>query len=306
MNTNGLGGSASDSMADAPEDFRCPNCGALESRGGCAQPQQCALAAASLEDQYERELMTALEPDDSQPMRLLMAGFEALDLLNIGLVVTTASGMLLLANRAATRLLERRDGLELSPEGVLRAMKGCGPGLSELIRLASRSRLSGAPGGKEAVVAVSRPSKRRAWTLLVRPVIHPPTSNEASAPATLVFIMDPELPVEAAETELRQLYGLTSTEARLANLLMEGKTLNQCCDQLGFRRSTGRTHLQHLFEKVGVQRQSELVALLLRSIGVVRTASPESTDTPPSRSAAFGEEYLRMLICRISGDGARS
>ena len=59
-------------------------------------------------------------------------------------------------------------------------------------------------------------------------------------------------------------------EASLANLLMEGKTVNECCDLLGIRRSTARTHLQHLFEKVGVQRQSELVSVLLKSIGLVR------------------------------------
>ena len=83
-------------------------------------------------------------------------------------------------------------------------------------------------------------------------------SGEAAGPSALVFVMDPELSVETAETELRQLYGLTQTEARVANLLMEGKTLDECCQQLAIRRSTGKTHGQHLFEKVGVQRQSGL------------------------------------------------
>jgi DNA-binding CsgD family transcriptional regulator len=93
------------------------------------------------------------------------------------------------------------------------------------------------------------------------------------APATLLFILDPEIPVETVEAELRQLYGLTATEASLANQLMEGKALDDCCKILNIRRSTARTHLQHLFEKVGVQRQSELVALLLKSIGLVGTAA---------------------------------
>jgi DNA-binding CsgD family transcriptional regulator len=57
----------------------------------------------------------------------------------------------------------------------------------------------------------------------------------------------------------------------MANLLMEGRTLDECCQQLAIRRSTGRTHVQHLFEKVGVQRQSELVSVLWKSIGLIRT-----------------------------------
>jgi len=81
------------------------------------------------------------------------------------------------------------------------------------------------------------------------------------------------------------LYGLTSTEACLANLLMEGKTLDECCQSLGIRRSTARTHLQHLFEKVGVQRQSELVSLLLKSIGLVRTAGKRGKGRNISRTA---------------------
>lgn len=92
--------------------------------------------------------------------------------------------------------------------------------------------------------------------------------------------------METAEVELRQLYGLTSTEACLANLLMEGKTLDECCRLLDIRRSTARTHLQHLFEKIGVQRQSELVSLLLKSVGMVRARSTQTKVRSMLRSFA--------------------
>jgi DNA-binding CsgD family transcriptional regulator len=110
--------------------------------------------------------------------------------------------------------------------------------------------------------------------------------QDASEPRILIFILDPDLPVQTAEAELRQLYGLTSTEASLANLLMEGKTIDDCCDVLGIRRSTARTHLQHLFEKVGVQRQSELVSLLLKSIGLIRTRTRANRGRSLLRSAS--------------------
>jgi DNA-binding CsgD family transcriptional regulator len=82
------------------------------------------------------------------------------------------------------------------------------------------------------------------------------------------MIQDSALPVETAEAELRQLYGLTSAEARLSNLLMEGAALEDCCAQLGIRRTTARMHLRNIFAKTGVRRQGELVALLLKSIGL--------------------------------------
>jgi DNA-binding CsgD family transcriptional regulator len=109
------------------------------------------------------------------------------------------------------------------------------------------------------------------------------------APATLLFILDPETSVETVEAELRQLYGLTSMEACLANLLMEGKALDECCKILNIRRTTARTHLQHLFEKVGVQRQSELVSLLLKSIGLVGAANKPAISRTANRKSTASE-----------------
>jgi DNA-binding CsgD family transcriptional regulator len=92
-----------------------------------------------------------------------------------------------------------------------------------------------------------------------------PSPNEAAA---LVMILDSAHPVEIAETELRQLYGFTATEARLANHLMEGLSLEECCAAMEIRRTTARMHLRNIFAKTGVRRQGELVSLLLKSIGL--------------------------------------
>jgi DNA-binding CsgD family transcriptional regulator len=214
------------------------------------------------------------EAADQRPLHLLMAGFEALDLINVGLMVSNASGQLLLANQTAEQILEARDGLETTARGSVRTSTKCNPSLSVLMEQAAKSDPSGT---LDSILAVERPSGKRPLTLLIRAVDGVASNHDPMAPSALVFILDPEFPVATAEDELRQLYGLTSMEACLANLLMEGKTLDECCEFLGTRRSTVRTHLQHLFEKVGVQRQSELVSLLLKSIGLVRTATKAKT-----------------------------
>jgi DNA-binding CsgD family transcriptional regulator len=177
---------------------------------------------------------------------------------------------LLLANRTADGLLEVHDGLKLTPHGVIRTCGGSKLDLGELLTQTGRHQESGQIETKDAVYAVQRPSGKRPFTLLIRSVRARGVRRGPSGPAALVFILDPDLPLEVEEEELRQLYGLTTTEARMANLLMEGKNLDECCHHLCIQRSTARTHLQHLFEKTGVQRQSELVSLLLKSIGLVR------------------------------------
>ena len=205
--------------------------------------------------------------DESQkPFDLLMAGFEALDLVNVGLLVTTAGGQLLLANRTAARILKSRDGLDLTSSGMVRTSMKCMPSLNALMEARTNS---GSCGARDSVLPVQRPSGRRPLTAIVRALERMPGNDDADSPACLLFILDPEIPVETVEAELRQLYGLTSMEASLANLLMQGKGMDECCTLLEIRKSTARTHLQHLFEKVGVQRQSELVSLLLKSVGLV-------------------------------------
>lgn len=285
-----------------PKDAKCPQCGALESAGGCKDPVECVRALAKAESEYAREVTNLVDHAKSRSLPLLMAGIEALDLLNIGLVVTSASGSILMANGAAEQILVSRDGLELTDSGVFGVMKGCGNSLSvTLQRAAFSTNATRGEQSEDAVFAVHRPSGKRPYTLLVRSGTRTAEEREINGSAcALVFILDPELPVQTAESELRQLYGITSTEARLANLLMEGRTLDECCDLLKIRRSTGRTHLQHLFEKVGVQRQTELVSVLLKSIGLLRTQPKEASASSASASDRLRQALLRTLMSRAA------
>jgi DNA-binding CsgD family transcriptional regulator len=53
-------------------------------------------------------------------------------------------------------------------------------------------------------------------------------------------------------------------EAQLASVLIDGQDLNAACGKMGISRATARTHLASLFSKLGVRKQGELIALLLR------------------------------------------
>ncbi len=219
---------------------------------------------------YEQDLLPPriLAMPDDKVSGLLTAGFGALDLLNIGVVVCGSSGELLVANDTAQEILRAGDGLELDSQGVLCATYQSDSSLSELIKEVATSARNGASHDADSAFAVRRPSGKRALTLFVRAVNRKTETPAAHEAAALVMILDAALPVEATELELRQLYGFTSTEAQLANLLMEGMALEDCADELGIRRTTVRMHLRNIFAKTGARRQGELVSLLLKSIGL--------------------------------------
>jgi DNA-binding CsgD family transcriptional regulator len=199
---------------------------------------------------------------------LLSAGLEALDLLNIGLMVCSASAELLIVNQTANQILKARDGLELDSDGMLSTICEETESLKDLVKRVAETSRGQERGSRDTAFAVQRATGKRPLTLFVRAVktkTNTPAPNEA---AVLIMILDSAQPVEATEAELRQLYGFTATEARLANHLMEGSALEDCCEAMGIRRTTARMHLRNIFAKAGVRRQGELVSLLLKSIGL--------------------------------------
>jgi DNA-binding CsgD family transcriptional regulator len=60
-------------------------------------------------------------------------------------------------------------------------------------------------------------------------------------------------------------YSFTETEARLAQRLVAGDSVQEAAASLEMSRETARTHLRRMFEKAGVHRQAELVRVLLTS-----------------------------------------
>jgi DNA-binding CsgD family transcriptional regulator len=212
----------------------------------------------------------------NSPHGLLNALVAGLDLLKTGVAVTNSGSRLLLINREAEEVLSARDGLEIAPGDILQlSTEGCPLPVKTMLEEYA------IPQGRDGVaVSIHRPSGKRPLTVCVRPAPVVREVDEAATPAALVFILDPERPAEAPQADLHQLYGLTAAESNLANCLMQGKTLNESCEQLGIRHSTGRMHLRNLFSKTGVRRQSELVGLLFKNHGLVSTHRDHARSCP--------------------------
>lgn len=199
--------------------------------------------------------------------RLLCTGLTAYDLLGIGLMVCNADCHVLGANQTAISILRANDGLSLNTKGVLSTTQENSQPTGLVLQEVVLRALSGRNGN---TLLIRRSADKPAFTVIVRAAGGKTGAEPADPSLALVLILDPSLPRETKSADLQQLYGLTQGETRVANLLMEGTSLDECCNQLAICRSTGRSHLRRLFKKTGVHRQSQLVALLLRSIGLVR------------------------------------
>jgi DNA-binding CsgD family transcriptional regulator len=213
---------------------------------------------------------TLLDCKSTKPTQWLNTVVAAFDWLHAGVLISNASGELLFANDAAEQILDSKDGLALDENGRVTARStgsipttGC---VGEF-----RAMLTAAQKRNGLILSVARPSGRLPLTLTLRPT-HRESSPMVQGEEGTVFVLihDPERLAHAGVAGLRELYGLTLTEARLANFVMQGKTIEDCAGLLGIRRSTVKMHLQNLYGKTGVQRQSELVSLMFKTFGNIR------------------------------------
>ena len=211
---------------------------------------------------------------------LLQEMLQAFDLVGVGLGIVDSEGRLLHCNAVAEDILAKRDGLEMTPSRILRTGPRTGAitsGLFEQLRDFDASDVR--EPEQVAILGVPRPSGKRPLTLLVRFSAKSPTLAGLPSSPTLIFIIDPEVPMKGMEKHVRQVYGLTAAETELATLLMHGNSLAECCHQMGIRRPTAASHLRQLFNKTQARTQSQLVSVLFRRFGLLRSeASPQKPD----------------------------
>jgi len=82
--------------------------------------------------------------------------------------------------------------------------------------------------------------------------------------AALIVITDLGARAAPPDRLLREAFGLTPAEARLAARLGSGEDLRAAAERLGVAYETARAQLKAIFGKAQVSRQSEFVALLAR------------------------------------------
>jgi DNA-binding CsgD family transcriptional regulator/PAS domain-containing protein len=182
---------------------------------------------------------------------------ETLAQLNQAGFIVAATGQLLHCNRIAERLLAEK-AFRLSGSGVLTAENGEATSiLHQLVKNAT-----GRTGHSKRAF-LSRFGKRALMTR-VYPLFG--IKSAFSSPRALILVDDPESAPAVTEGAnlLRVEFKLTAAEATLAIQLASGEDLKGYAERTGVAYATVRTHLARIFDKMGLQRQSELCRLVVK------------------------------------------
>jgi len=115
--------------------------------------------------------------------------------------------------------------------------------------------------GPDVVVLDLVNDERRCATLELMPVQGAATDPFAEHPA--VAIASLRRGARNKALALRQVHGLTAAEARVAVQLAEGRSAAEVADATGLSITTIRTQIASTMGKLGVERQAQLVSLVL-------------------------------------------
>ena len=228
--------------------------------------------SAGVYEEPESSLLRVLMPHLQCAMRLhqrisaletnLSALTDSIHLLPGGVVIVNSQARILVMNRSAETILAARNGLREGPAGLLASKATESKALQAAIAtaVAARDGAINAP----VLIAISRDAFQRPLQVLIAP-LPPQTAGSHRQSAAVLFITDPDDQCEPNFGLLRQLFGFTHTESRVAAALMQGKSVTEIASEFRVTLNTIRAHMKQVFAKTDTRRQGELIRLLLTS-----------------------------------------
>ncbi len=212
------------------------------------------------------------DPEDEPAIQSDTPFEEIVEILNcfpLGVILVNDQAEIVFVNRSGQDILAAPVGLK-STNGRLVADNAAETArIGQLLQDIACARQNIPWKDVHRAMPISRENKR-SLSAIFTSLQHPFSQSNNSRKLIGVFVTDSDQNHNAPEDILKQLYGLTLTESRLALALLHGQGLERAAKQTGMKINTARTHLKHLFGKTGTKRQAELVRLLIKCTAVIR------------------------------------
>ena len=183
-----------------------------------------------------------------------------LDGLDTGVFLADAGGRIVHANSAAADMLRTGDFIR-SVAGRLMGSDDATEAMLHQIFAAAGS------GGAYRIEATALPLTAKDGTRYVAHVL-PLTSGARSRARAIyaadiaLFVRKASLSIQSAPEAISKAFRLTPTELRVLLAIVEVGGIAKVAAALGVSEDTVKTHLGHLFEKVGARQQADLVKLV--------------------------------------------
>jgi DNA-binding CsgD family transcriptional regulator/PAS domain-containing protein len=197
------------------------------------------------------------------------AGLESIfDASPQGIFLVDRNCRILRVNPAGERIVGAAKGLFACGGRLSAAAPEANKRLRGLVAMAACADREFRGGGS---MALPSPAGGLPLSIMAAPVQAQALPLFAVGPCALVCVTDLERGRVPTAEGLRDLFGLTTAEARVALALSEGLSPAETAERLKVSSNTVRVHLARIFDKTGTRRQSELARLMTRTVGLELT-----------------------------------
>ncbi len=184
---------------------------------------------------------------------------DALDSMALGIMVVDPTSTLHFINETARTITDTNDGISIKGNRLVVS------GIDErnfYRKLKEQLDIPPSTDQSGEAFQIARASGKEAYSVLVSSYrsgkIHGISTN-ADSPYAVILIRDLDHPQESRTEILQRIYGLTLSQARLTNLLANGRSLKEAAADLNLTFESARQYLKLVFQKTGTNRQAELV-----------------------------------------------
>jgi DNA-binding CsgD family transcriptional regulator/PAS domain-containing protein len=210
-----------------------------------------------------------------------LAAEEALDQWSVGVIVHDNKGAVLVVNRAARAVLDRKHCLKLDGQRLSATTARQTTLLQDVIRDAiqttstlARRRKSDQPAERLRPGGAMMLESSTGERLMVE--VSPVGGDTPFVPhgaGAIVFVTDPRAETAGPDEALIALHGFTPREGRVVRELLAGKSLPEIADELGITRNTAKTHATSIYSKTGTRGQADLIRAFTLASSIYRQHS---------------------------------
>lgn len=240
-------------------------------------------------DEHDKAWMRLLVPHVSRSLGLMLrletarvqnaALLASFNRLNFGVALLNEEMQVLHLNQAAQGVMQRGDGLSLNAQRQLEGRASSGENLLQTVSswlenmrdtpLSAQSHfLHGAVVARENVLDENdRSHNRRGKKYYDLQCVPLPKTDAWFAQQQdaryVVFITDPRAVKLPSTERLHELYSLTATQAKVTCEFARGASYKNVAQRLRISEDTVRSHIKEIYRKTRVNRQADLVHLIL-------------------------------------------
>lgn len=208
--------------------------------------------------------LNVVPPDLTVPKDLVL--FRLLgESVALGIVLLDASRYVQYANQPAQQLLANSSALCLK-HGRLHFLAAAQRPAFEQALKPRRAEAALDDTVQDGVLCAHDPAGQVEVLLKILPLGVPQSAADMTPSGFAVFLFSANRTRASRLRTLRQLYGLSAAEARVAERLALGIEVEQIAATIRIAKNTVRAHLRSVFSKTGTKRQAQLVALLNRDL----------------------------------------